>query len=402
MLHERLDAINGALLDEVCREAWPESQTLDFKRILPTKDDAGRAAFLVDVCAMANSDGGDIVYGIADAQGTASAVMLLDPAVEAPDAAARRLGQLIEAWIEPRMPRPEFKPIGCTSGGYALVLRIPASYVGPHRVTLSDTNRFMLRSGSHNADMSYDQLRRAFDRTATLTERAQAFRSDRLEAIRKGQTWKPLLAGPVCVLQVIPLQAVSGRVQLDIAAAYKDYMDLGQSSWRTGMGRSTNLDGLIAYPPEVSVDGKGVLLGYTQLFRNGAIEAVWSGRVLQDDRPAIPSTTVSIFYRDGVRALLESLRRRGVSGPAIIAGAFLRVTGYEFAVDNRFFPFGSLSTATADRSDLLLPETWIDDVGTPPSDPDDIARPMLDVLWQAFGQLRCLEYDQQGRFIRGP
>jgi len=60
-----------AILREGCRERWPESQTLDFKRELPGLDARGRNEFLKDVCAMANADGGDLVYDIAEEGGAA-------------------------------------------------------------------------------------------------------------------------------------------------------------------------------------------------------------------------------------------------------------------------------------------------------------------------------------------
>jgi len=274
-----------------------------------------------------------------------------------------------------------------------LVLRVPASYVGPHRVTLGGINRFMLRSGSHNSDMSYDQLRRVFDRTATLAESARHFRAERLELVGSGRTWRPLPAGPLCVLQLIPLAAMGAQIQLDIAAAYEQYTDLG-GQWRGGMGRSTNLDGLIVYPPDIEINGQHWLPGYTQLFRSGAIEATRTGRALVTDEPLIPSTIITNFYRSSTDMALAALRRRGITGPAIVAAALLRVSGYKFVIDQQFYSFGP---ELPDRNSLVLPETWIDDVGTPLASVDDVARPMLDVLWQAFGLPRCLEYDDQGQ-----
>ena len=38
------------------------------------------------------------------------------------------------------------------------------------------------------------------------------------------------------------------------------------------------------------------------------------------------------------------------------------------------------------------------DVGTPLANIDEVARPILDVLWQAFGLTHCFEYASDGRF----
>ena len=204
------------------------------------------------------------------------------------------------------------------------------------------------------------------------------------------------LVMPLCVLHAIPLRAMSGRVQLDIATAHEDFLDL--IAWSGSTGRRTNLDGLIVYPNEIEIDGRRALPGHTQLFRSGAIEATWTGRALATDEPYIPSTTVTVFYRRAIDMAVSSLRKRGLTGPAIIAGTFLRVSGYKFGIDTGRFPFVMNAITKADRADLPMPEAWIDDVAVPLANVDDVARPMVDVLWQAFGQLRCLEYTPDGRF----
>jgi len=41
-----------------------ESQTLDFKRELPGRDNSAKLEFCTDICAFADTQGGDIVYGV--------------------------------------------------------------------------------------------------------------------------------------------------------------------------------------------------------------------------------------------------------------------------------------------------------------------------------------------------
>ena len=91
--------ITESILQEACRERWPESQTLDFKRELPSLDPGGRTDFLKDVCAFANADGGDLVYGVAEQGGAASKPVPVNG--ESPDALRRRLIQILDGRIEP-------------------------------------------------------------------------------------------------------------------------------------------------------------------------------------------------------------------------------------------------------------------------------------------------------------
>lgn len=124
------DSIDANGLCEICNQRWPEALTLEFKRELPAKDDKGRSEFMKDVCDMANSSGGDIVFGITDDAGSAKAVAPISD--QDSDAAIRRLGQILEARIEPRLSGVRFRSV-CVTDGYCLLLRVPASFVGPHR-----------------------------------------------------------------------------------------------------------------------------------------------------------------------------------------------------------------------------------------------------------------------------
>ena len=54
-----LDQINEIHLQQLLAEGWVESQTLDFKRELPGRDDKAKLELLKDVSALANRDGGE-------------------------------------------------------------------------------------------------------------------------------------------------------------------------------------------------------------------------------------------------------------------------------------------------------------------------------------------------------
>jgi hypothetical protein len=52
----------------------------------------------------------------------------------------------------------------------------------------------------------------------------------------------------------------------------------------------------------------------------------------------------------------------------------------------------------ADRPNLVLPEVWIERLSAV-QNPDEIARPLLDTLWQGF-DLECwMFYDKQGNWV---
>ena len=273
MLDKELSAINEALLREACAQRFSESQTLDFKRELPAHDDRGKHEFLKDVCALANADGGDLVYGVEEKSGVAESIVPI--ASETADAAKRRLGQVLDARLEPRLSGTRFHEVPLSTGGYILVVRVAPSFDGPHRYLFNNHSKFVMRTGTHTVELSYEQLRSAFDRTATLAEHAGAFRVRRIDAVKLGNTWRPLIKGPLCVLHVVPLAAMAGRVQVDITKLHNEWTGLIGSDWGCA-SRTPNLDGLIAYPAGDFGEG---LPDYFQVFRTGAAELV---------RPPVP------------------------------------------------------------------------------------------------------------------
>src|SRR5450631_2815298 len=126
------DDIDAATLQALCDAGESESSTLDFKRIAPkTQRDDPDNEFAKDVCAFANVNGGDLVYGVATAQDVADHLTPLSG--ESVDACKRRLIQVLANHVEPRIANIRLKEVPIEAGGYALVVRVPRSFDGPHR-----------------------------------------------------------------------------------------------------------------------------------------------------------------------------------------------------------------------------------------------------------------------------
>jgi hypothetical protein len=91
---------------------------------------------------------------------------------------------------------------------------------------------------------------------------------------------------------------------------------------------------------------------------------------------------------------LNSLQSWSFFGPAFFSVALLNVKGFELATGNSFYPFSKLS---ADRHHFIPAPVWIENIDS--MSVDDVARPIMDVLWQAFGQERCPDFDKAtGKF----
>jgi schlafen family protein len=395
MLLAELAKIDEAHLLSVCAEHRSESQTLDFKRDLPGTDDKSKREFLKDVCAFANADGGDLVYGLQEKPaGHADHLAPIPAATHGIDSTKLRLAQILQTGLEPPLAGVVMQPVPLASGDYVLVVRVPGSFQRPHRYRTGAHTRWVVRVDTGTVDLTYEQIRDAFDRGATLAERARRFRDERLSGVVSGTNGRPLRTGPRCVVHLIPLAAVAGRLAIDVGPLYHNgYQEFMFDDWG-GATRDFNLDGLVIYPGRHGVD-----IAYSQLFRAGAFEAArWVGTLTaqdEQDKTAIASGVVSGFVRAALLKFFAAAARWNVSGPAIAATALLDLHGWHF----RHFPqSGWIVRQLADRPNLMIPEVWVDQVGAVENPDATVIRPLLDTLWQAFGLERCMFYDAQGNW----
>ncbi|WP_116356208.1 RNA-binding domain-containing protein [Cupriavidus taiwanensis] len=377
-------------LDESTLNEWvanevEESETLEFKSALPGRDDRGKHEFLKDVAAMANVNGGTIVYGISDEDGTAGALVPITSA--SADAEILRLGQSLDASIEPRLSGVKFSAVPITAGGFVLAVCVERSFSGPHRVTLNGKSAFYLRAQRHVTEFSYPQLREAFNLRTLAEDRVRAFRADRLARIKSGRTPRRLKAGAQYAIHILPLVsfAQSTKVELSRLSTENRHLLYGRLS---SLSCYHNLDGLVwASHLDAEHDHK-----YVQAFRNGAIESVGFAGALIDNRKILPSTLLAEEFRAALAAQLPVLLSLGVSGPIAVAVTWLSVGDYEFPTTN-------YHSTRADRDDLEVPEVWADSIDAVTADIDTVARPLLDTLWQCFDVYRCPLYDEQGNWI---
>jgi len=135
-----------------------ECKTLEFKAELPQKSGSELVPFIAGVSSLANTAGGDFVLGVVARDGVATAI----PGVAVPnlDAEKLRLEQALANGVEPRLPRIDVEAVACGDGQYVLIVRVPRSWVGPHRVKAN--NQFYGRNSGGKYPLVVGELRNAF------------------------------------------------------------------------------------------------------------------------------------------------------------------------------------------------------------------------------------------------
>ena len=386
MLIESLEAITAEFLDTVCRERWDESPTLDFKQELPGGANRDHHGFAKDVCAFANAQGGDLVFGIAEVDGKAGE---LRPIAGPADDARRRLLQILDSGLEPRVNGIIVHPV-TVDGGYVLVVRVPASFDGPHCVRDQHNRRFVFRNGTGTSDMSYEQLRNAFGRTATLVDKAHQFIATRLREVSDGRPSLTMTRDPKLVVHLVPLISQAGGMRIDFPSVKRgnQWGFFTETDWGSTSHR-LNLDGLTFHP---GADPDGGITGYKQIHRSGALEAVeciggdWQSNPDTAPIRVIWSGRMTAYVHSTLRRFIEFARTSGIDGPAIVSVALVDAFGARL-VFSRF----DKSRQKADRAHFVPGEVLIDALAT--ANVDEVVRQPLDVLWKAFGQDRCVNFD---------
>ena len=378
-----------------------EDKTIDFKghgyRYTDPKDDRWKGELLTDVTSFANADGGWIVCGMAENEGTATELIGLSEIN--PDEERRRLEQCINTGIEPLIHGLRVRIIDLPSAeGRTIVFYIPRSLTAPHRVKA--TRKFHVRRSNWNDEMNMDEVRAAFNLSSSYVEQIRSFRSQRLQALANNNLEElPVLLtdGYRMVLHVVPLlfSEPSSQVDLSVFGSRTPPRWVHQTYFHYGRH---NLEGFVR--PNGNAPASTPLGGYIQVFRNGAIEAVETGSTHQQgDRPLIGLTSIENFALENLGTCLPIQQNLGITPPLVIMlslvgvkeHVFINYIGARFNIDH--------PPVTIWRNIIVTPDVVVENY--PDKNMTSALKPAFDMLWNAAGWPRSMSYDSDGNWT-GP
>ena len=383
MLGESLSKIDVEVLRSLIADRVGEGKTLEYKREIPGGSDGGPERFLKAVPAFANTAGGDLLLGVEAVNGVAVALSGLD--VDNPDGQILRLENMIREGLEPRLPRVDIRDVEVAEHRYVLVVRVARSWSAPHRV--KKNREFYARNSAGTYPLDVGELRTAFTMSESIAARIRDFRTDRLARIHGRETPVALRAGGCMVVHVLPLTAFTAEVEIDIGA-YEAGSNRLSPMAASGWDWRINLDGLVTYS---AVSGSGSR-AYAQTFRKGAAEwaLVLSGH---DERMVLPSAA---YERDVMRCLTDYLGFAAgfdIEPPYYVFLSFGGVRGCQLSGPRETHWMEERLTLREDV--LIVPEVVIEDRDVQPA---RVLRPAFDRVWNAFGFVRSLNYDDDGEW----
>ena len=378
-----LDKITEVEISNLISNGVPESLTIDYKRETYGNSDSDKHEFLADISSYANTIGGDIVIGVDETSGLPTSVT---PFIGDIDVEVRRLESIALSGIEPRLTNLRIRAIP-VSNGHIIIVRVPRSFVPPHRVISKGSNQFYARAGTSKYKPSVDQLRHLFTDTPQILERIRSFHADRLIKIAAGDTPTPLGQFGKVVLHVIPLPSFADGRMADIVTqlAKGSHVPVPLSLVALTSQNAVNLDGYLNY----SISEPEGQLAYAQFFRNGAIEGV--GELKNDgnlnSRFVANDLTNVVVSR--VQQYLNVLKAYDLGLPVYVFLSFCNATHVVYRYGDAF-GIGWQDSRPLSREIVSMPEIYIDRFDV---DVIDVMRPALTTLWNAFGFVNCERYN---------
>jgi len=387
LLNKSFDDIDQSTLNELVDAGATETVHLEFKRDTYGTSDADKKEFLKDISAFANSLGGHLIIGMNEEDGAAFAINpLKDVDV---DQELLRLENIVRTGAEPKIIGLRMKRVAVT-GGDVVVVYIPRSYNPPHRVIFKNTNRYYARNSSGVYELSLEELRGLFGQQRSLEDRAKAFVNERFLQVQanQGAFSLPVDFG-VMVMHLIPLAdlGMGRRHQIPTLRSQKSaFCPLGVDSFSSRV----NLDGMVVFR------GGPECHGYTQVFRNGCVEATKAK--ISFDRDGLryfPSLSWPEWITGALTRYLNGLNAMNASLPILLQISVFGTNGLRIGLKTH----NTLENPTPyDKEELHLPATVISEY-QPDGNYQKVVAEQMDFLWNAFDLERCQYFDEEGNWV---
>lgn len=393
MINKRLDEIMIDDLRYLVENNIQERKTLEYKKELPDNTDSGKKEFLGDISSLANTLGGDLVFGIEENDSVLQDKLGIE--IENIDAEVARIENIIRDGLSPRID-VDIRSIDVEDGKKVLVLRTKASIESPHRVIFKGHDKFYKRNTNGKYPIDVNELRTAFIRASDVVDRIKRFRATRIIDIKSGDTPYPIQDhSSFIALHIIPLSAFTTSFRLNsetlLSLKEGEYSSFFNPLFHRGCSHRINLDGVVAY----TADEKKIASTYSQLYRNGIFEAVES-RIIprrseseQKTLPMFPIEDGIMKYSSKVINLLSQLE---IQPPFYIFLTLSGIKGFTVYVPSAYTCF---ECEPITQKDLLLPEIIFENTE---ENIQHKFRPVFDMIWNAGGVSKSLNFDEDGNF----
>jgi hypothetical protein len=385
MTEIELSKITEADLQRLITSSASESNSIEYKERLTLNTDPEKKEILKDLSAFANSSGGDILFGVKAEKGIPKQLVGIE--IDNKDSMTLRIEDILRYGMQPRIPNVKIHFVPLQNNRSVLIIRVPKSWLSPHRVVFNKNNEFYLRLSAGSYPMDVDQLRTAFLASETLNKKIENFRLERVSKIIGNETPVLMIDGPKIILHLIPIISFNNSKNIKMNYVASNPANRLRPIYNSPWKWRYNLDGYIVY----SLAEKEAR-SYVQLYKTGIIEAVCASLIRARSKDA--EIDPKIFEKEIMESFgtyLRLMKELEVDPPIIAYLTLLGVKGYCMGIGQSFF-YDEEDIHRIDRDILFLPEVLIENYG---ESSDVVLRPIFDSVWNACGEERSLSYDEK-------
>lgn len=392
---DRFNDVNQDFLESLIKNGIEENIHLDYKERL-----GNNAEIAKDLSSFANSDGGNIIYGIREVNNKPKEIIPINqPNLR------EKLDLIARNGIDPSLDLRIF-PIDVNiegNEGQVILIYIPRKYPILHQAI--KRGKYYKRTEFTSSPMSNFEIETAFKLVYNYEERIHSIFQNRLHELNNGKYHINIPNQTRMLIHMISIDALIANKSIDLEIVFNNFEDyLKPPGCTFGRKIKRNLHGLlVSCGPEPISD---TYVGYVQLYRNGMIEAINSSLMkpteqLHAKRYNSPVKKLGMWFLEkniigSCEIYLKTLEKIGANLPIFLYISFTHIKGYKISL----IPYGS-SFINGDSDitkidEILLPRIKIDSFEI---EIEEKLKPSFDIFWNAFNQSGSRNYDENGKFI---
>ncbi|TGM48835.1 AlbA family DNA-binding domain-containing protein, partial [Leptospira vanthielii] len=270
MINKNFENIKIEDITQLIENGVPESKTIEYKLELNDDNADSKKEFLADLSSFANSEGGDLIYGLRCENGVPIEIIGID--VDNIDQKLLQLENIIRDGLSPRIIF-NIKYIELNSK-YLFIFRVSKSWSKPHRIEYKNYHRFYGRNTAGKYLLDINELRNNFLSTNDIVTNIKNFITNRNTEILSNNGIAKLNDGCKLAIYLIPLNSFVSNQTFDLFKVKDIFCPPSQYNWEF----RTNLEGFLKY----TISDENIT-SYVQLYRNGIIEAVLTNTFLDKE-----------------------------------------------------------------------------------------------------------------------
>jgi hypothetical protein len=352
-----------------------EQKTLEYKCQLPDKlpdkhKDEQKTKILQCITSFANTIGGIIIFGMKENdKGEASEIIGIETST---DGDFLCLQNLVKDRIEPRMAPPELREL-IINDKKIYLMKIHSSYNRPHFVK----NNFVFYGRHSNGKYPLDigEIKSLFLFSKTTEEQFEQFRIQRIMKLKSGNFPFNYFSEIIATLHIASLSSLANKVLLSMSDL-KYHLEVFEPINNFGFQGVNNFDGRLNY----SFASNNKMHCYTQIFRNGIIEASNFGYYINDENKTFFAGQLECEIKETIENYIKNLTKLDVGFPYFISVSCLNVKGYSIrATDTGYHR--NTDFPEIFENDLLLPTVYVENN-------DELSEKLgvaFDALWNSGG-----------------